>query len=106
MSTRNLRGDKWRPARKADNLTVNCEQIAYKMWGPRRLTTIWAFATCYGIALLLLYYYVNLLTCYLYCFSFFSFQYIILRLVFSLAFVLYTFSARQLQVTLCWQALI
>jgi hypothetical protein len=32
MSTRNLPGGKWRPARKADNLTAICESIIYKMW--------------------------------------------------------------------------
>jgi hypothetical protein len=41
-----LRG-KWRPARKADNLTAICESIVYKMWEPRRLTTLWAFTACY-----------------------------------------------------------
>jgi hypothetical protein len=29
-----------RPARKADNLTAICGQIFYKMWKPRRLTTL------------------------------------------------------------------
>jgi hypothetical protein len=32
MSTRNLPGGKGRPARKADNLTANCEPIVEKMW--------------------------------------------------------------------------
>jgi hypothetical protein len=41
MSTRNLRGGKGRPARKADNLTAICEPIVLKqMWEPRRLTTM------------------------------------------------------------------
>jgi hypothetical protein len=50
MSTRNLPGGKGRPARKAD-LTTICEPSVYKMWEPRRLTTLWAFTACYGIAL-------------------------------------------------------
>jgi hypothetical protein len=32
ISTRNLPRGKGRPARKADNLTVICEPIVYKMW--------------------------------------------------------------------------
>jgi hypothetical protein len=36
-----LPGSKGRPACKADNLTTICGQIAYKMWGPRSLTTSW-----------------------------------------------------------------
>jgi hypothetical protein len=47
MSTRNLPGGKERPARGADNLTVICESIVWKMWEPRRLTTLWAFTACY-----------------------------------------------------------
>jgi hypothetical protein len=46
-STRNLPGCKGRPACKADNLTANCKPIFYKMWEPRRLTTLWAFTACY-----------------------------------------------------------
>jgi hypothetical protein len=46
MSTRNLPGGKGRPACKAD-LTAICEPIVYKMWDPRRLTTLWAFTACY-----------------------------------------------------------
>jgi hypothetical protein len=47
MSTRNLPGGKGRPARKADNLTAICEPIVWKMWEPRRLTTLWTFTACY-----------------------------------------------------------
>jgi hypothetical protein len=47
MSTRNLPGGKGRQARKADNLTVICGPIVYKMWEPRRLTTLWVSAACY-----------------------------------------------------------
>jgi hypothetical protein len=47
MSARNLLGDKGRPARGANNLTAICEPIAYKIWVPRRLTTLWAFKACY-----------------------------------------------------------
>jgi hypothetical protein len=46
MSTRNLPGVKGRPAPKAD-LTAICEPIVYKMWGHRRLTTLWASTACY-----------------------------------------------------------
>jgi hypothetical protein len=38
---------KERPTRKADNLTAICEPTVYKMWEPRRLTTLWAFTACY-----------------------------------------------------------
>jgi hypothetical protein len=47
MSTRNLSKGKERPLLKADNLTAVCEPIVYKMWEPRRLTTLWAFTACY-----------------------------------------------------------
>jgi hypothetical protein len=47
MSTRNLPGGKGRPARKADNLTAICEPAVWKMWEPRRLTTLWASTACY-----------------------------------------------------------
>jgi hypothetical protein len=33
-------GSRARPVRKTDNLTVICEQIVYKIWEPRRLTTL------------------------------------------------------------------
>jgi hypothetical protein len=45
MSTRNLLGGKGRPARGAD--TTIYEPIVWKMWEPRRLTTLWAFTACY-----------------------------------------------------------
>jgi hypothetical protein len=44
---RNIPGGKGRPARKADNLTVICEPITYKMWELRRLITLWAFTAGY-----------------------------------------------------------
>jgi hypothetical protein len=47
MGTRNLPGGKGRPTRKADNLAAICEPIAYKMWKPRRATTLWASTACY-----------------------------------------------------------
>jgi hypothetical protein len=47
MGTRNLPGGKGRQERKADNLTAICEPIFYKMWEPRRLTTLWASTACY-----------------------------------------------------------
>jgi hypothetical protein len=46
MSTKNLPGNKGRPARKADSLTAICEPIVYKMWEPRSLTTLWASTAC------------------------------------------------------------
>jgi hypothetical protein len=48
MSTRNLPGGKGRTARKGDNLTAICEASVYKMWKPRRLTTLWASTACYN----------------------------------------------------------
>jgi hypothetical protein len=56
VSTRNLPGDKWRPARKADKLTAICVPIVWKMWEPRPLTTLRAFTACCrdGFALTLL----------------------------------------------------
>jgi hypothetical protein len=43
VSTWNVAGGKGRPARNADNLTAIYEPIVWKMWEPRRLTTLWAF---------------------------------------------------------------
>jgi hypothetical protein len=59
MSTRNLPGGKGRSAREVDNITAICEPIVWKMWEPRRLTALWAFTACYGIALLLVFYRVD-----------------------------------------------
>jgi hypothetical protein len=47
MSTGNLPGGKWRPARKAYNLTAICEPTVHEMWEPRRLTTLWASPACF-----------------------------------------------------------
>jgi hypothetical protein len=47
MNARNFPGDKGRPVREADNLTAICEPIVYKMWEPRRLTTLCASTACY-----------------------------------------------------------
>jgi hypothetical protein len=46
MSTGNFLGDKGRPALKADNLIIR-EPIVWKMWEPRRLTTLQASTACY-----------------------------------------------------------
>jgi hypothetical protein len=46
MSTRNLPAGKGRPSHRAD-ITAICEQTAYKMWDPRRLTTLWASTAGY-----------------------------------------------------------
>jgi hypothetical protein len=56
MSIRNLPGGKGWPARGADNLTAICEPNVYKMWEPRRLTTLWAFTACYGDSIALAFY--------------------------------------------------
>jgi hypothetical protein len=32
---------------KTDNLTAMCEPIVYKIWQPRRLTTLWASTACH-----------------------------------------------------------
>jgi hypothetical protein len=47
MCTRNLPGSELRPVRKAGNLTVISEPIIYKMWEPRRLTTLRVSTDCY-----------------------------------------------------------
>jgi hypothetical protein len=47
MSTMNLDVGKGRPGRKADNLIAISEPIVYKMWEPRRLTTLWASTACH-----------------------------------------------------------
>jgi hypothetical protein len=47
MSTGMYLGRKGRLARKADKLTARCQTIFYKMWEPRRLTTLWASTACY-----------------------------------------------------------
>jgi hypothetical protein len=46
-STRNLPGGKGRPARKLENFIAICEPIGWKMWEPRRLTTLWASTVYY-----------------------------------------------------------
>jgi hypothetical protein len=38
---------KGRPVRNADNLIAICGPIVYKMWEPRRLTTLWVSMACY-----------------------------------------------------------
>jgi hypothetical protein len=47
MSTGNYLGGKGWPTLKADSLTAVCEPIVYKIWEPRRLTTLWASTACY-----------------------------------------------------------
>jgi hypothetical protein len=46
IGARNLPGGKERPEGKAD-LTAICETTVYKLWVPRRLTTIQASTACY-----------------------------------------------------------
>jgi hypothetical protein len=55
MSTRNFPGGEGRRARKADNLTVICEPIIYKIWKPQRLITYVPPRPVTGIALPLRY---------------------------------------------------
>jgi hypothetical protein len=38
---------KGRSVGEADKLTAICEPTVYKMWEPRRLTTLWASTACY-----------------------------------------------------------
>jgi hypothetical protein len=47
MSTRNLPGGKGWSTRKANNLTVICEPIFYKILEPGRLKTLWASTAYY-----------------------------------------------------------
>jgi hypothetical protein len=47
ICTRNLPAGKGRPAPKADNLTAISGPSVYKMWDPRRLTSLWAYMACY-----------------------------------------------------------
>jgi hypothetical protein len=42
MSVRNLR-----TARTSNNFAVMCEPPVYVMWGPRRITTLWASIASY-----------------------------------------------------------
>jgi hypothetical protein len=51
MSTRNLSGGKGWPVTKTDNRTAICEPTVWKMWKPRRVSTLWASTVCYGTAL-------------------------------------------------------
>jgi hypothetical protein len=51
MSCRNLPGAKWQPGHKADKLTAICEPTVYKIWEPRRLTSLRASWPITGIAL-------------------------------------------------------
>jgi hypothetical protein len=61
MSTRNLPGGKVRPVRKADKLTAICELTVYKIWVPRRLTTLWASTACYRDSFTFLHFFIFLL---------------------------------------------
>jgi hypothetical protein len=47
MSTKNIPGDKGRPARKADNLTAICDPTVSNMWVPQHITILWAYTACY-----------------------------------------------------------
>jgi hypothetical protein len=46
MNTRNLPGRKGRPVGEANFITFS-EPIVWKMWEPRRLTTLWASTASY-----------------------------------------------------------
>jgi hypothetical protein len=58
MSTRNLPGGKGLPARKAENLTIICELILYKIWEHRRLTTLRASTAHYRASFTFIYIYI------------------------------------------------
>jgi hypothetical protein len=47
MNSKILPQGKRKSARKAHNLTAICESIVYKMWEPRRLTTLWVSTVDY-----------------------------------------------------------
>jgi hypothetical protein len=47
MNTKNLHGGKGRSTHMTDNLTAICEPTVYRVWEPRRLTTLWASSACY-----------------------------------------------------------
>jgi hypothetical protein len=55
ISARNLHGGYARPVRKADILTTIREHFVYKMWEPRRLTTVWTSTACYRDSFAFLY---------------------------------------------------
>jgi hypothetical protein len=57
ISISNLLGGKVRPARNDDNLTAICQPTAYKMWDPRRLTTLSASMACYKDIFIYFYFY-------------------------------------------------
>jgi hypothetical protein len=46
MSTRNLPGGNELAALKTKNVIGICEPTVYKLWEPRRLTTLWDFEAC------------------------------------------------------------
>jgi hypothetical protein len=46
MSTEIIPGSIGRQTRKADNLAATFEPIIYKMWDPRRLTSVLASTSC------------------------------------------------------------
>jgi hypothetical protein len=47
MSTKYLPGVRGRLARMANKLTTICEPIAWKMWKPQHLTTLYSSTACY-----------------------------------------------------------
>jgi hypothetical protein len=47
FENRRLTGFRGLPGHKADNLTAICEPTVWKMWEPRRLTTLWASTAYY-----------------------------------------------------------
>jgi hypothetical protein len=51
MSTWNFPGGKGRPAHKADNFSAIFKPVFWKMWEPRRLTTLRVSKASYKIAL-------------------------------------------------------
>jgi hypothetical protein len=47
---------RFRPVRRADNLTAICQQTVYTMWDPRDLTTLQASTACYGDSFIYFYF--------------------------------------------------
>jgi hypothetical protein len=56
MSTKNLPGGKWRPARKAHIFTAICKSTFQKIWEPRCFRALWAFTACYRDSFTLYFY--------------------------------------------------
>jgi hypothetical protein len=58
MSTRNLPCGKGWPVCKADNLTILCYLIVYKMWYPWHVTTLWTPMDNFTFSFLFLFFFI------------------------------------------------